>query len=82
MTWSIVSEEAKRKKKILQYEQKRQWHKWWAWHPVSIKKTEDYEQWVWFEPVYRRANDHFPWRTFCKYRWEYTTDYELLKQIY
>jgi hypothetical protein len=81
MTWSIVSEEAKRKKKILQYEQKRLWHKWWAWHPVSIK-TEDYKQWVWFEPVYRRANNHFPWRTFCKYRWEYTTDFELLKQIY
>jgi hypothetical protein len=81
MTWRTLSKDYKKKKQVLLYEQKRQWHKWWAWHPVKVKKTSDYNQWVWFEPVYRRAADWNPWRTVCRYVWQYTTDFELLKEI-
>lgn len=28
---------------------KREWHKWYAWHPIYVNKT-----WVWLETVHRK----------------------------
>lgn len=38
---------------------KRQWHIWFAWHPIIIS-----DEWVWWEFVERRYRDGFffdPW---------------------
>lgn len=33
---------------------KEEWHKWFAWYPVSVKVEDGEIQWAWFESIYRR----------------------------
>lgn len=50
----------------------RNWHSWWAWHPVSVKLNEDgSEDIIVFKRVMRRlVEDFLPMRGTFNY-WEY-----------
>ncbi len=34
---------------------KKEWHKWFAWHPIKLWLSDDYHEIVWFEKVERRG---------------------------
>ncbi len=35
--------------------ERKQWHRWFAWHPVHV----DYGECVWLENVWRKGHFHF-----------------------
>jgi len=34
------------------------WHKWFAWHPISIEHADGSESKIWFETVDRKGTQH------------------------
>jgi len=37
---------------LLRWRRQREWHKWWAWHPVRLNGTT-----VWLEGIERKRHD-------------------------
>lgn len=47
MRWTYVDSKAKYFEKL---DKKKQWHKWFAWHPVVVNR-----EWVWLETISRKG---------------------------
>jgi len=49
--------------------EKERWHKWFAWHPVTVSKTKDRDsKKIWLEYVYR-CGDY--WCNFAGSGWDW-----------
>lgn len=36
-----------------------EWHRWFAWHPVKVKITDDIWGWVWLKTIERRWENNY-----------------------
>ena len=76
MRWNIETWEEKQHRL-------KNWHKWWAWHPVTVHNSEkNRHQRAWLETVWRQGQLVQAYEYGRHWRWNYLLDpcdFELLK---
>jgi hypothetical protein len=61
----------------------RNWHRWWAWRPVTVYNSDKgYHQSIWLETVWRQGEQVSGFEYDSFWKWRYLIDpcdFELLK---